>query len=299
MRRIQAPIFLNCFSRGGSNILWNLFLTHPDVCSPILETLEIFRMGLRKPTLAGYKAAWLSRQWRLFDQWYLHERKPLNDQARRFIDETLYAWKLKTLTDVDMKYKYEDEVYTLDEVQQARLVAKNNNGLAFLSDALLDLYPEASFIALIRHPVPLYESHKRRRITTSVEAFADFYRRMAERMVADQERFARYHIVRFEDVLADPVGTMRRLHALVGLDADKVRKVRLKAKPHLHADGRHATAYDRGRHYWFNFDDVCDLLEPKINAYHAQRLSATERETLHRLLDAPLRALSYSPVLST
>ena len=295
--RNQAPIFLNCFSRGGSNILWNLFLTHPDVCSPLREMLQIFRVGLRHGRPEGYKAAWLSRQWRLFDQWHLAPRRPLPEAARQYIDAVLYRRKLDAFADEDMRFRREGEPYTLDQVKAARLVVKNNNGLAFLSDVLLDMYPDATFVGLVRHPVALYESHKRRRLTRSPEQFAAFYRAIAGRMLHDAERYERYHLIRFEEMMADPVGMMRSLHARCGLDPDAVQKLRLKAKPHLHADGDYTTRYEPGRHYWFDFSDVYQMLEPKINAYHAQQLSPDERARLLSHLEETIAALGYPATL--
>jgi hypothetical protein len=120
----ERPIFINCFSRGGSNIFWNFFLTHPDVCSPIAETLQIFGAGLRHATLEGYSVALLSHQWRLFDQWNYIERQPVSPLVESLIDRTFYRWKLKSLTDSEMRYKREDELYTRSEVEHARLGAK-------------------------------------------------------------------------------------------------------------------------------------------------------------------------------
>ena len=34
------------FSKGGSNLLWNLFQSHPDIVSPIAQTNELLK-GLR------------------------------------------------------------------------------------------------------------------------------------------------------------------------------------------------------------------------------------------------------------
>jgi hypothetical protein len=289
----RAPIFLNCFSRGGSNIFWNMFLTHPDVCSPILETLEIFGKGFRKARWEGYKAAFLSRQWRLFDQWYLEERKPLPQNAQAFIDQTLYEWKLKTLTDRDMKFKYEGVIYTLKEIQQARLVAKNNNGLAFLTCVLTSMYAEATFFALVRHPLSLYESHKRRKIARSVEEFAYRFERMAGKMVADAARYDQYHLVKFEDVLANPLGSMERVYDKAHLNIDAVEKVRFKAKQHFQKDGQYTTRYEPGRHYWFQPHEVHQILEPDINALHIERLDRREKERLLKLTEKSRDALGY------
>src|SRR5688572_14404209 len=155
------PILLNCFSRGGSNILWNILLSHPDVCSPIQETLEIFRLDWRGLRNEGLKVALLSRQWTLFNQWNFQLRRPLTLQAQTYIDQTLFRWKLKTLDDSEMRYKTKNHIYTLTEVENSRLVLKNNNGVIFLSDLFAEMYPGVRFFALVRDPIPLYESHKR------------------------------------------------------------------------------------------------------------------------------------------
>jgi hypothetical protein len=42
-----APIFVNAFARGGSMILVNLLLSHPNVCCPSGETHKVFRGGVR------------------------------------------------------------------------------------------------------------------------------------------------------------------------------------------------------------------------------------------------------------
>lgn len=288
-----APIFLNCFSRGGSNILWNVFLSHPGVCSPIRETVEIFRLNLPFAGAEGLLAAFACRQWRLFDQWNLSPRKAIPGTGQRFIDGTFYRWKLKTLGDAEMKYKSETETYTLAEVQRARLVAKNNNGLVFLSDVLLQMYPDATFFALVRHPFALYESHKRRGISQSAPEFARFYQKMTERMIEDEARFSNYHIIKFESLLAKPVGSMKRIYAQAGLDFDQVEKIRFKAKPHLQSNGRHATEYSAGRHYWFAPETIGDFLEPNINDYQASRLAPGEKAELLRRTETNLVRLGY------
>jgi hypothetical protein len=290
----KAPIFLNCFSRGGSNILWNIFLTHPDVCSPMSETLQIFGAGLRHATPEGYLVALLSGQPRLFDQWNLSPRRPLPRHARWLIDRTFHRWKLKTLRDRDMRFKYEDEVYTEEEVRSARLAAKNNNGLVYLSEVLLDLYPDATFVSLVRNPLALYEGHRRHRLAESPEQFARFYERVAARMIEDEARLPNYHIVRFEDLLADPVGVTEKLYGLAGLDFGRVRKMRFKAKPHLQADGRHATPYVPGRHYWFEPGEVNAMLEPRINDYQAERVDKSQRGLLAELTQKSLRHFAYA-----
>lgn len=292
--RIRAPIFLNCLSRGGSNIFWNLFLTHPDVCSPILETVAIFRADWRAPTRAGLWLALLSGQPRFFDQWHLEPRRSLRPAAARFLDRTLHRRKLLTLTDPEMRYKNRTETYTAPEVERARLVAKNNNGLVFAAEILREIYPDATFFGLTRHPLALYESHKRRRITPSPESFAEFYATIVARMLADADRFERCFLVRFEDVLADPIATLRGLYRDADLDFEKIRELRFRSKDHYQKDGSRGTKWELHRHHWFEIDAVHRFLDSDINQLHFEKLDPRERDVVLERTAAVRERLSYT-----
>lgn len=289
----KAPIFLNCLSRGGSNIFWNLFLTHPDACSPIRETLQIFRADWRAPTLAGLRVALLSLQPRLFDQWYLRPRRPIPRSVSRYIDRCLYRNKLLTLTDPEMRYKTSREIYVAEEVERSRLVCKNNNGLVFLTEILREIYPDACFFGLVRHPVALFESHRRHRISLTPEAFADRYLSITRKMLEDRARCERATLVRFEDVLAAPTQSLRSLYACAGLDPDKVTQVRFKSKTHFRQDGSRGADFQVGRHHWFDFAEVDRFLEPGINELQAERLAARERRAVLESTAPVLEELGY------
>lgn len=293
MMQIKSPIFLNCFSRGGSNILWNMFLSHPAVCSPIYETLEIFRFDRHGLTRAGWQAIWYSRQWRLFDQWYLRPRRPISYSAQKYIDKVFFKQKELTFTDVEMRYRAPGQTYTLQEVHQARLVAKNNNGLAFLSDIFQTMYPDGTFVALVRDPIALYESYKRRGIVQTVMEFAHFYETIAHRMLEDQKQLPHYHILRFEDMLGDPVTTIKQVYQWANLDFAAIKQVRFKAKAHLQADGQHTTTYQPGQHYWFELGEMHQILEPGINTYQKSRLEESEQIVLLNLTRSSRESLDY------
>ena len=292
---IREPIFLNCMSRGGSNIFWNFFLTHPGACSPIRETVELFRTGWRAPTWAGTWLAISSGQPRLFDQWYLRPRRLLRRRQRLAIDRVLHRNKLLTLTDPEMRFKNRDETYTLAEVERARLVTKNNNGLIFLNDNFRQIYPDATFFNLVRHPVALYESHKRRRLWRSPEDSARFYHAITDKMLADVEGRERCFLTRFEDLLADPLETLRRVYAQAGLEHEVVHQVRLRSKKHYQPGGARGSAWEIGRHFWLDFDEVPRFLDAKINERHIDRLSPGERESIVERTSSVLERLGYGP----
>lgn len=290
----RAPIFLNCFSRGGSNIFWNLFLSHPGVSSPMQETLEVFRTGLQAPTRAGYWVALLCGQWRVFDQWNLEDRPLFPGRAKAYIDRQLHLRRLTTASDPVMRFKAPGAAYSLAEIEATRLVAKNNNGLVFLRAALRDLYPDAVFFSLTREPIALYESHKRRGISRGVAAFAAFYRSIAQRMLFDAAQHEYCHWVRFEDLLADPARSTRDLYTKAGLDPGAAPYLRFKCKPHLQGDGSYGSRYETNSHRWFTPSEARAFLEPSINQLQAQRTSAPERSEIRAALSDLLPLLGYS-----
>jgi hypothetical protein len=289
----KRPIFINAFSRGGSNIIWNMFLTHPDVCSPIVETLDIFRIG-RYGRWTGYQAVLHTMQPRFFDQKHLQDRKPISDRAASFIDETLYKWKLKTYDDEEMRIMREGENYSLDEIKQSRLVAKNNNGLIYLSDAFKKMYPDATFFGLIRHPLALYEGYKRRKFVKSVEEFIAFYTRMCRRMQDDANRIERYHIVRFEDILQNFQPTLEQIYRDADLDIRQIDKVRFKSKPHFTGNGTRDVKYEIGQHHWMTFDEASTFLEGDINRFQIDRLTDSEKSAVRKGLDPLMNSLEYT-----
>jgi hypothetical protein len=291
--KIKKPIFLNCFSRGGSNIFWNFFLSHPGVCSPIRETLQIFGTGIRHASLEGYITALLSRQRRIFDQWNLNVRKHISTRTQGYIDRTFYRWVQKTSSDSEMKYKSENIPYTQAEVETCRMAAKNNNGLVFLTEILGDMYPEAVFFDLVRHPFALFDGHKRHKILREPDEFVRFYNSVGGKMIRDAENHSNCHLVRFEDLLEGPTGFIQELYRSAGLDFDPARKIRLKAKPYLHADGSRRSDLESGRHFWIDLDHLEQFLESDINRFQAKRLTEREKEIIRAGAGSLMEKLGY------
>lgn len=294
MTKNRAPIILNCFSRGGSNILWNIFLSHPQVCSPIKETLELFRINPKKnPKWAGYKLALISGQPMFFNQWHLKPRRPVSANTKAYIDQVLYENKLNTLVDAEMKFKADGQLYTREEVEQSRIALKHNNGLTYLSDTFLSMYPDATFFSLVRNPVSLYESHKRRGLVKNAQQFSKFYNTLCQRMLDDSERLANYHILKFETMVENPREVIHDLYKHAGLDITQMSQFRFKAKRFVHSDGEHKTKFEMSKHYWFDIDNLHEILEPKVNDYQNQLLSPEEIDEVMKLTGTITKKLGY------
>ncbi len=272
-----------------------MFLSHPGVCSPLQETLEIFSINIRSPKLEGLKTVFLSKQLYLFNQWYFKERKVVADNVKRYIDNTLYNRKLNTINDGEMKFKYEDQKYNIEEIQNARLVIKNNNGLAYLSKFLFEMYPDATFIALVRHPLALYESHKRRRTKVSIspELFCDYYKKMVKKMIADASNIPNYNLVKFEDLLSDPVKSIKLIYKYSNLNFKSIKKIRFKAKPFTHENGTYGTHYNIGQHYWVNMNEIEKIINPNVNSSQIAMISKVEKRKILLSLKKIMEQLNY------
>lgn len=104
---------------------------------------------------------------------------------------------------------------------------------------LLELFPDARFVHIVRNPYvvfpstvnlwkALYRTHGLQRPTFAglEEHVFQTFTRLYERLEEGKERVGanRFHELRYEDLIADPVGQMRLLYEKIGLgDFDKVR----------------------------------------------------------------------------
>ena len=115
----------------------------------------IFNTTIRAPRLEGYKIVMMENRF-VFRQWKFKEINPVNIETARYIDTILFNKKIKNLKDNEIKYKTSSVKYSPSEIKNTRLVIKNNNGLVFCTNMFSKIYPDAIFIGLIRHPVPLF-----------------------------------------------------------------------------------------------------------------------------------------------
>lgn len=167
----KAPIFVNAFARGGSNILVNLLLSHPNVCSPSGEIQEVFRGGTRaepqwrtmyKRIRYGLPLVLSSGDTRVISAWNFAPRRELSHWATRHIDWVLYREKLAARHEQHNRFVREGITYTDSQIAQARLLCKNLNGLILMTDNLAAMYPDATFFGLIRNGLALCEGYVRR-----------------------------------------------------------------------------------------------------------------------------------------
>jgi len=298
----KKPIILNCFARGGSQMLVNLCISHPDVCLSSGETHKVFKPG------TPFDAGWLRWKKRflydwptrmmvgqdIFDPHLLTERKRVPEYLLRRIDRIFYEGRFLNRIPEQNLYRYEGVEYTRDELARCRLVTKSLNGLVFLVDMFREMYPDAVFVALVRNGLAICEGSLRRRYTA--EEIGLEYHTVVRRMLANRNSMPNYHILRYEDMVSDIASFVKNLYGLAGLSVADVPKFRLEARPVTTADGKHERlkgSYDR-QLFWYELANIQQHVRSDVNQNQIKKLSASDRNTFLSIAGDVMEELGYN-----
>jgi hypothetical protein len=295
------PIFVNAFARGGSNIVVNLLLSHPNVCYPSGEMQKVFRGGARsesrwrgvyKRTRYELPLILSTGRVRFISPWNFAPRRELSARTRRHIDWVLHREKLAARDEQHNRFVREGVPYTDSQIAQSRLVCKNLNGLILMTDNLAAMYPDAIFFGLIRNGLALCEGYVRR--GARAEDCANMYRLLVGKMHGDSRRIENYHIVRFEEILRDPMAEASSLYRSAGLDLAEVDKFRMQLKATLSHSGEHKLERGLDRQVvWYAKTDLSRHFRTDVDQIQAAKLSPRDRETFLRIAGGTMEMLGY------
>jgi hypothetical protein len=178
--------------------------------------------------------------------------------------------------------------------RERRLLGKNVNGMAFVTPVLQKMYPDATFLALVRHGLALCEGYTRRGM--SAERFGEIYRRVTQRMLDDAEASPNYHLVRFEKIITDPVGVIQDVYRRASLDGTLVTRYRQQAKQSMDKNGRRTYTFggeqDRETR-WFDASELGDCFRKDVDASQIARLGERERCEFLRVAGDVMERLGY------
>jgi hypothetical protein len=88
-------------------------------------------------------------------------------------------------------------------------------------DKLFELYPDGRLISILRDPLSWFSSARGRDPEADVGGLLEAWKRSAGEMLEGSRRYEdRVYIVRFDELLLDTPGAMRRLAAFLGIDFD-------------------------------------------------------------------------------
>ena len=278
---MEKLIIINGIQRGGTNVVWNILQSHPYMVSPISETGEVI--------YPSYMKTGLLRHGKKVLRFLMCIRFPL---LLHYAEQRLYKAKLKTLTNKQNLYKYEDVTYSMEEVNESQLVTKSVGMDVFLTPAFCRFFVNTKVIAVVRNGLAVCEGWMRR--GSSLEKAAKSYNKIMKEIIRQSESIENYMLVRFEDILKDPLQTISQLFSHVGFDFADVPKLRLKSKPILHNDGEHAVVFGKKDHkQWIDKTDLNSHFDFEVNSRQVKRLSAEQQTKLLNRIGTIMKRLGY------
>jgi len=271
-------IVVSGFSRGGTNLLWNLLQSHPQITSARYETGTIFH----KKTHPFSKIVNLLKKLQKIDHTVGH----------RVLDLIFFSYKLSNYWHPENRYKSESERYSFNEVKKTALCFKSVDLEINYTDTLKKMYPDLYFIGLTRNGYATAEGHQRR--GNSVSDFAEIYSKVAAKMHSYQQSFENFKLVRFEDMTANPFDVANELYDFLDCNPRKLDKIRLKSKKILKSNGRHEENFgESGKKYWFDNKTVKTVVKSDINQDQINNLDKTKIYEFNQVAEKALKYFGY------
>ena len=291
----KKPIFIVGLSRGGSSILLNILRSHPDVCSPRGETQEVFYGKSNESSLTRaskifrYLPILIRQREHLFSPHSYHDRRPLSRSSKEAIDRILFHDKSLATDVTQNRYKTEGVRYTAEEICQSRLLSKNLDGLVFTTPLFADMFPDATFIGLVRNGLAVCEGHIRRGSTAS--AYGKLYARVCGQILADARRLDNFHLFRYEELTRNTLRTADSIFELAGLDSSCVPKFRLVVGNEGNQGRTGGSAVELR---WFSRQEFAKTIVPGVDEEQIQKLSSKDREKFMEEAGGILNSLGYA-----
>jgi len=293
----KAPIFVNGFHRGGTNILMNIIASHPDVCMVAGETHEVFYGKSTEPVKkwvhrAFYIPIWIVARQHIFWPGLLDNRNKIPRYMMHYIDALFYFNKL---TVRENQFKAEGIQYAKAEIGKSRMLTKNGTGTVLATELFSEMYPDATFIALVRNGLALCEGMVRRGY--SAEDAGRVYEKICQKMIHDSHHMDNYYVVRFEDMISDPVRFIEEIYGYAGLDISLVAKFRFEAKASTDRDGAlsFTVGADYKKMYWFEKEHLKDYFRQDVDENQIAALTTQDQHTFLKQASRSMEHFGYLP----
>lgn len=295
----KRPIFINAFARGGSNILMNLLLSHPGVCLSDGETHKVFKGTKWESPMRRWQKRLMYElpirvmtQQNLFAPDLLQPRKPVSENMKRYIDKIFYEGRFHAMIATHNLYKFEDVRYTREELAKCRLLTKGLNGTVFAVDVLREMYPDAVFFGLVRNGLAICEGYVRR--GWSAKKVGHIYKTVVQKMRELENGMPNYHLIRYEEMVHDPLAATRQVYDLADLDFSLVPKIRLQSKQVTTADGRHELLKGQDRQvFWYDPNELHNHIRSDVNENQIRKLDSVSRKEFLAETGKVMQELGY------
>lgn len=270
-RNCLKLIVVQGVARSGTNLVWNLLQSHPEIVSPGGETGEIFYPN------------WARRPWMKPAHILLRSGVRLGfEPLVSLLDRRLHEGRLASVHDRWNRFKCPENLYTQAELESAAVVTKSLGGDVILTRKISESFPQVYVVSVVRNGLAVAEGWTRRGL--SARRAAKKYVRAMGIILNQSERLPNHQFLRFEDLVKDPVATAHNLYRFVGLGSDPEMAFRLKAKPFMREDGSYTTSLGQeGQKVWLPPNKLKEVFDGGVDLAQTARLTEEERKTIIRL----------------
>jgi len=276
------------FSRGGTNILWNLVCSHPGVLSTGFELNEI--LGPTATDISYFQKG-------IIESFVIPGIKPPK-RICQFVKDRIVLTAEENAKKSWGRMKSSTTFYSDSEIRSLPVCTKAVN--SWSRDWLFTLLKRnlaLKYTPLLRATgtrlLTLYLIRDAeaqcngwmRRGCTAIEA-GRWYRNIVECMLNDYEqRPNEVMFVRFENVLNDPLGTVERTYQFLELQPLQMDEFHLKSKKMLRNDGSHDVVRGfEGEMMWVSRSDIPGFIDSGVDARQRKHLSVSDRSKLFEML---------------
>lgn len=274
----EKVILLSGFARGGSNIVWNILQSHPDIVAPTKETGQIFKKSVFLRTI------------HTLDQMGISGFYP---GYRLKVDDLLFQRKMDSMPHAYNRYRSPDELYSEEQMANSTLCLKSVNKDIAITPLLVKIYPDLHFIGLVRNGYSLADGYIRRNV--SAKKAGRIYRQMAESMQEISTLVDNFKVIKFEDVLKDPFGISRQLFSFTGVQPTELTQLRLKSKKVVSDSGEHKVIFgEENQKHWFTRDTIGQVVDRNIDQRQKGRLTSADFSDFNQEASEAMKYFGYA-----
>ncbi len=295
-----GPIFILGLQRGGTNQPLNIFRSHPATYWPQGEFHEPFRPRRsewrRNPVGSAmkclrYAPIYATRGDVLNLDAPLDDPRPLRGFAGRALRAGLANSSRANAGKIaSYKAMLRDGGFYLDDTAPDRMVVKVMNYNVGLVPDLMELYPDARFVGIIRDGRGVCEGQMARE--SSVEQATALYNQFGRWLIEYEAAGMPVRTWRFEDLLSDPWTTSLEMYDFCDLDADRTLGVMLQDK-HRIMDARDRITGIAKHDRLYLFSEMARHMRADANSTSLARLRTGDRSVIESRCGEVLRHFGY------
>jgi len=289
------------FSRGGTNILWNLICSHPNVLTTGIELNEIF--GPSRTNIPMF--------WKLIIEGCAIPGLPVPEFVANYSEHRIISFAEQHAKKSWGRWKSPGKVYIDDEVSQLAICTKSVNSWA--RDPMFALMKRN--FALKYNLLLLHSFGRGRTIYVMRDSESQcngwmrrgcdpyqagkWYNKIVDSMLKDYvNRPGDVLFVKFHDLLFDTLLTLNKVFEFLEIDKKELSYYRLKLKKVLKKDGSHEVlSGNEGDMVWVPKNDLETFLDSGVDARQREDLSAMAKNEFIRglgnIVDRLDEALGY------